>query len=92
MVVPAIVIAELIFIGARGRVAVDLEKTLADLARHPAIETPDLALAVVLAMRSATAIPEMHDRLIACEALLRNAVLITRDPLIIAANWVTTVW
>jgi hypothetical protein len=39
-----------------------------------------------------TAIPEMHDRLIACEAHLRNATVLTRDPQIVASGFVSTLW
>lgn len=92
LIVPAIVVAELIYLANRGRVIVDLETTLGYLNKHPAIEMPDLALAVVLSMRIATAIPEMHDWLIACEAKLRNATLLTRDVQIVAAQFVPTVW
>lgn len=92
LIVPAIVVAELIYIADRGRVSVDLEMTLDYLRKHPAIDLPDMTLVVVLAMRSATAIPEMHDRLIACEAKLRNATLRTRDAQIVAARFVPTVW
>jgi hypothetical protein len=38
------------------------------------------------------AVPEMHDRMIAGVARRMNAVLSTRDPLIVASNVVATVW
>lgn len=92
LIVPAIVIAKLIFTAARGRITIDVGKMLAHLTQHPAIEIVDLSIAVVLAMQTATSISEMHDRLIACEAYIRQATLITVDRSIVAARFVPTVW
>jgi PIN domain nuclease of toxin-antitoxin system len=92
LIVPAIVVAEIIFTAARGRVTIDVSKTMAYLTQHPAIELVDLSIAVVLTMRTATVIPEMHDRLIACEAFLRKATLITVDRSIVTSRFVPTVW
>lgn len=92
LIVPAIVVAEIIFTAARGRVVIDVDKTIHHLAQHPAIEMADLSLAVVLSMRIATIVPEMHDRLIACEAYIRKATLITIDRSIVASGFVPTVW
>lgn len=92
LIVPAIVLAELIFLVERGRVAIDLDQTLQRLHAHPAIETVGLSWPTVLALRSTTTVPEMHDRLIVCEALLHNATLITRDVTITASALVPTIW
>ena len=37
-------------------------------------------------------IPEMHDRLIAAEALIRGAPLVTRDAILTASPQIETVW
>jgi len=92
LLVPAIVVAEIIFTAARGRVVIDVSKTMAYLTQHPAIELVDLSIAVVLTMRTATVIPEMHDRLIVCEAFLRQATLITIDRSIVTSGFVPTIW
>lgn len=92
LLVPAIVLAELVFLVERGRVKVNLDEALQRLHIHPAIEIVDLTWPVILALRSATAVSEMHDRMIVCEAILRNATLITRDVEITASGLVPTVW
>ncbi len=92
LVVPAIVIAELVYIAERGKAAVDVDWVIGKLSANPAIEIAPLSVECILAMRSLKAIPEMHDRLIATEAHRRGAKVITRDPMIRDAKVVETVW
>jgi PIN domain nuclease of toxin-antitoxin system len=92
LIIPAIVVAELLFTIERRKLPINFDLLLQRWQANPAIEIVPLALDALLLMRTVTTIPEMHDRLIACEAHLRGATLITRDPLIIAAGFVPTVW
>lgn len=92
LVVPAIVIAEMVYIAERGKVAIDIDWMIGKLSANPAIEIPPLSVEHVLAMRGLGAIPEMHDRLIATEARLHGAKVITKDAKICDAKVVETVW
>ena len=92
LIVPAIVLAELIYIVEHGRVKLDLDEALTRLRLHRMIEIAPLLPETVLVMRRTSVISEMHDRLIACEALLRGATLITRDSVIADTGLVPTVW
>jgi PIN domain nuclease of toxin-antitoxin system len=62
------------------------------LLMSPNVSVVDLNLARALDLRTLTVIPEMHDRLIAAEALARDLPLITRDQIITASRLVKTVW
>ncbi len=92
LIVPAIVVAELVFVVENSHAPVDIESVLRRLSANPAIEVTSLTPEVALSMRAMTAIPEMHDRLIACEAQARDAKLITRDKKILQAHVVETIW
>jgi len=52
---------------------------MSHLQASPNVTIADWTLARTLDLRHLRAIPEMHDRLIAAEALARGATLITRD-------------
>jgi PIN domain nuclease of toxin-antitoxin system len=90
VVVPAIVLAELIWTILKGRINVDLKRVLATVQKHYTI-TP-LEPADVLKLPDLSPIPEMHDRMIVAEALRRGASLITRDEVIIKSGLVPVIW
>jgi PIN domain nuclease of toxin-antitoxin system len=92
LIVPVIVIAELIFVVESSRAQVDVDGVIQRLSANPVIEITSLTLDLALAMRTATVIAEMHDRLIVCEAQMRHAKLITHDREIQHAQIVETVW
>jgi PIN domain nuclease of toxin-antitoxin system len=92
LIVPIIVIAELVFIAESGRAEVDLDDALTRLQTKPNVYIQPLELPRVIALRTLTAIPEMHDRLIVAEALARQVRLITKDEAIVTSGVVATVW
>lgn len=92
LIVPAIVIAELVYVGEKRHAAVDVGAILQRLQGNPSVELTPLTVEVVLAMRAMPSIPEMHDRLIACEAKMRGAKVITRDEEIRKAGVGEVVW
>jgi PIN domain nuclease of toxin-antitoxin system len=92
LVVPVIVVAELIFTIQNRSVSADFDPIVKYLLASPNVSVVDLSLARALDLRTLTVIPEMHDRLIAAEALARDLPLITRDQIITAARLVETVW
>jgi len=90
--VPVIVLAELIFAIEGGRIHIEFDPLLQALQAIPNVSLTDLSLARTLDLRTLTAIPEMHDRLIVAEALARGLPLITRDQTITSSGLVKTVW
>jgi PIN domain nuclease of toxin-antitoxin system len=92
LLIPAIVVAELIFTIERRKLPINFPLLLPRWQANPAITIIPLTVDVLLLMRTVTTIPEMHDRLIACEAFLRKATLITVDRSIVTSKFVPTVW
>jgi PIN domain nuclease of toxin-antitoxin system len=92
LLVPVIVLAELIFAIEGGHVHTEFDPLLRALQAIPNVNIIDLTLARTLDLRTLTAIPEMHDRLIVAEAIARGLPLITRDQTITASGLVKTVW
>ena len=88
--VPAIVVAELIWVVRAGRVKTDLSRILEVVKAHYTVSPFTLDDAVELASMSDSL--TIHDSMIVWEAKKLNATLITRDEAIQAANVVPTVW
>ena len=87
---PAIVLAELIWIIQKGGLDVQLERVLATVQKHYTI-TP-LEPVDVFRLPDLPLIPEMHDRPIVAETQRRNAILITRDEAITDSALVAVLW
>ena len=92
VVIPVIVFAELIFAVERGRVAVDVAQIIDRVQDMPNFHIVPLTLQRVMQLQTLTAIPELHDRMIVCETLAQQGVLITRDARIRRSGVVPTVW
>jgi len=92
LLVPAIVIAELIFTVENKPVRANIDKILQGLVSGPNITLLDLTVKTTMRLQTLTAIPEMHDRLIVADAIEHQATLITYDKEITASGLVTIVW
>lgn len=92
LLIPTLVIAELLYYIERRNRQLPLQSTLQHWQANPMIEILPLSFDTVMLMQQATTIPEMHDRLIACEAFLRKATLLTVDRSIVASGFVPTIW
>lgn len=92
LLIPTLVIAELLYYIERRNRQLPLQSTLQHWQANPMIEIVPLSSDTVMLMQQATIIPEMHDRLIACEAFLRRATLITVDRSIVTSGFVPTIW
>ena len=91
IIVPAIVVAELYFLSVKMRDPVVPAEFLLDLTAFGMIlkDTGGEQLALLGAFPE---IPDIHDRLIAAEAVVHEAVLITVDRLLAASPNVETLW
>jgi len=92
LLIPAIVVAEIIYIVQSGKVEADLDSLFIRIQESDNFEVSPLGLKELICLREQTQIPEMHDRLIVCEALLNKAKIITKDTLIRDSKSVETVW
>lgn len=92
IVVPVIVLAEIAWLSERGRIALNPAEVIAALQTHSAYQVAPLDADRIVAFLALRSVPEMHDRIIACEAKLRAATLITRDQALTSAGVVPVVW
>lgn len=98
LVLPTIALAEAIDIIAKGRTSLpDVNALLSDVLSDSRIELSPLTLEILQQSLAATAVPEMHDRLITATTLWletqgHQATLLTMDPKIITAALVRTMW
>jgi PIN domain nuclease of toxin-antitoxin system len=92
IIVPAIVVAETLMLVEKGRIALDASQILARLQAHAGFVLTPLVPETVFVIKNLTALPDIHDRLIVAEAIVRQATLITRDAAIRASGLVATLW
>lgn len=92
IIVPAIVIAEFYYLTLKVGSSV-LPSTLLDLiSRSAELRFSELGQAQLEAMEQVTGVPEMHDRLIAAEALVHHAPVISRDMVLRRSGIVEVIW
>lgn len=92
LIIPPIVIAEIIFLVQKGKIQADLDDLLIKIKESENYQISTLGLNELLCLKEQTEIPEMHDRFIVCEALLKKAKTITKDKKIRDSNIVEVVW
>ena len=92
LIVPAISIAELYYLSVKVGYPVAPSAVLDALKGVAAIEVSDLGETQLRMLDVVTDVPEMHDRLIAAEALSRNAAVVTRDQSLARSSQIATVW
>ena len=69
-----------------------IEAVLIDIDRAPGLRLEAIGRPQLMGSGRLIDIPEMHDRLIAAAALVRDATLLTRDETLRAHPLVRTVW
>ncbi len=92
LVVPAIVVAEYHFLSVKVREPVTPSDLLLALAAVRGVEFSALGQEQLEFLDRLPEIPEMHDRLIAADAVIRSAPLVTRDALLRASPQIETIW
>ncbi|MBI4825309.1 MAG: type II toxin-antitoxin system VapC family toxin [Nitrospirae bacterium] len=90
--VPAVVLAEIMFIARKGRITISFEDTLKRIEENGSFEIVPLNVEILRAADKIEADLEMHDRLIAATALYNNSSLITKDETLRASGVVSTIW
>ena len=92
LLIPAIVLAEIVFTVERRRHDIDVADILDRIAMADNYRVLPFDLHAARRLTDVTTISEMHDRMIVCEALAHQAPLITKDEEIRQSGIVQTVW
>ena len=92
IIVPAIVIAELYYLTQKVGPPILPSTMIGSIAQSREFTFSELSRAQLEAMEEVEAIPEMHDRLIAAEARVHQAPIITRDEVLRASGVVEVIW
>ena len=92
LVIPAIAVAETYFLSVKLGQPLPPAALLDALVDVAGLELPELGREQLEFLDRLPEIPEMHDRLIAAEALIRGAPLVTRDAILTASPQIETVW
>jgi len=93
ILVPAIVVAEIYFLTLKRGQPLLPSRLLHDMDNAPGwFELSELGRAQLEALERLADIPELHDRLIAAEALVFGAPVITADSLLHQAKSIKAIW
>jgi predicted nucleic acid-binding protein len=92
LLIPAIVLAEMVYTVERRRHDVDVGKALERIGEADNFQVLPFDLDGARALITLTEIPEMHDRMIVAAAQIHGAPLITRDETIRQVGLVQCIW
>ena len=92
MVVPAIVMAELYYLSVKARDPLPPSELMELFDQSEVFVVSNLGRTQLELLDRLPEIPEMHDRLIAAEALALGAPVVTRDQAIAASPQVQSIW
>ncbi|MBI5309068.1 MAG: type II toxin-antitoxin system VapC family toxin [Planctomycetes bacterium] len=92
IVVPAVVLAEIMYIAKRGRITLTFEETLKKIDEYENFGIAPLDADILKTADRIKTDMEMHDKLIVATALYYEARLITKDEQIKNAGIVPVVW
>ena len=92
VVVLAVVLAEIMYISKRGKIALTFEETLKKIEEYENFDIAPLDINILKTADRIETDMEMHDKLIVATALYYKARLITRDEQIKKAGIVPVVW
>jgi len=86
------VLAEIGYLSERNKIDTNLQEVHEYCEKYPTIKIESITADVIHKTFEIDDIPELHDRIIAGTAYLKNLELITNDPIIIDSKYVSTVW
>ena len=90
--VPAIVVAELYCLSAKEGMEIRPSEILGRLEAEQGFEFVPLDSAQLALMEQFSEIREMHDRMVVSAAAALRATIVTRDPVLVDASTVPTLW
>jgi len=92
IIVPAIVLAEIMFIAKRGKISLGFEDTLKKIQEYENIDIAPLDVDTLKGAHKIEVDLEMHDKLIVATAICFNATLITKDHFLRNSGICPTIW
>lgn len=92
VVIPTTVLAEALFITEKHKVDLKFMEIIEDIRNSSNYLWYPLDLEVIMKCHELIKIPELHDRIIVATAMLLDAKLITKDPVIAAIKEVDVIW
>lgn len=92
IIIPAVVLAELMFIAKKGKINLTFEETIARIEECENFDIAPLDIDILKVADKIEMNMEMHDRVIVATAIYHEAVLITRDERIKKSGVVATIW
>ena len=92
IVIPSIVLAEILYINKKGRIAITFDDTINAIINNKNYEICPLDLEILKIANKIEVSLEMHDKLIAATAILYNAHLISKDSAIRKSDVVKVIW
>ena len=92
IIIPAVVLAEIMYIADKGKITLTFDETLQKIGSYENFIVAALDLEILKVAEKIKVNLEMHDKLIAATALYYNASLITKDLLITKSGACTTIW
>ena len=92
LIVPAIVVAEIFYLSVKTGQPLPPSDLLRVIDTSDSLTLSDLGRTQLEMLDRLPEIPEMHDRLIAAEALALGVPVVTRDPVIAASPQVQSIW
>ena len=90
--IPAMVLAEIGYLSERNKIDTNLNEVQDYCQKFPAVTIEPITAKIIYRSFEIDDIPELHDRIIAGTASLKNLELITNDPMIIKSKYVSTIW
>ncbi len=92
IIVPAIVVAELFYLTSKAGLPILPSDLLSRINSSREFAFSELGQDQLEAMESIAGVTEMHDRLIAAEAMVRQAPVISRDEVLQRSKVVDVIW
>lgn len=92
VIIPAVVLAEIMFIAKKGKITLTFEETLKKIEEYENFDVAPLDVDILKVADKIEAELEMHDKLIVATALHFNAALITKDRSITDTGLCSTIW
>jgi len=92
VIIPAVVLAKIMFIAKKGKITLTFEETLKKIEEYENFDVAPLDVDILKVADKIEAELEMHDKLIVATALHFNAALITKDRSITDTGLCSIIW
>jgi len=92
IIVPAVVLAEIMYIAKKGRIVLTFEKSLDRIKEYESFYIAPLDVNILKEANKIKVDMEMHDKLIVATAIFFNAALVTKDNKISEAGLCRIIW